>query len=132
MPVVGKRVKRKDVEFIRGDTFRFGFTWRRLNLATGEISVVDAAEYTGDQDTPGGPRYSAVLELRSADDTQVWLTQSCDQLTTDGIVSTLLAAFTFTGASWQSRRSGRYKFTVTDAVDENRDTVCWGYFVLVN
>ena len=132
MPIVGRCVKHRDVRFIRGDSVRFGFQWSRRNLATGARSVVDAAEYTGDADTPGGPRYSCVLELRSPDGSELWLSRRCDQLTVDGYVTCLLLASLFTGAEWLSRASGQYLFRVTDAADGSVGTMCWGYFALTD
>ncbi|HJE56597.1 MAG TPA: hypothetical protein K8W03_07505 [Bifidobacterium pseudolongum subsp. globosum] len=118
MSVTGTKVGRLDIRLVRGDTQRVGGRWRKQNLTTGQIAPVDLTGWAG------------TLELRSPDGREIWYTQACATMTTDGYAVCDIPAAAFDAADWNVRRSGQWKVFVRNPLTGERRTIGWGYWTL--
>lgn len=117
MATMGRKVGRLDVRLVRGDSERLGGRWRQ-RYPDGTVKAVDLSSWSG------------VVELRSPDGSELWYSQACGEMTSDGYAVCDIPPTAFTDQVWSQRRAGEWKIVVTSPDGGTVRTLGWGYFTL--
>lgn len=117
MATMGRKVGRLDVRLVRGDSERLGGRWRQ-RYPDGTVKAVNLGSWSG------------VVELRSPDGSELWYSQACGEMTSDGYAIADIPPSAFADAVWASRRCGQWKVTVTSPDGGTTRTLGWGYYAL--
>lgn len=117
MSVVGKKVAQMDIRLVRGDSERVGGRWRQ-RYPDGTVKAVDLSSWSG------------VVELRSPDGSELWYSQACGSMTSDGYAIADIPPSALSGDVWVQRRAGRWRIRATGPHGGVVRTLAWGYFTL--
>ena len=118
MAVFGRKVGRADLRLVRGDSERVSVWWRQRNVLTGVVTPVDMSWWSGR------------LELRSPDGSELWYSQACGSMTSDGYAIADIPPSALSGDGWVQRRAGRWRIRATGPGGGVVRTLAWGYFTL--
>lgn len=117
MATMGRKVGRLDVRLVRGDSERLGGRWRQ-RYPDGTVKAVDLGAWSG------------VVELRSPDGSELWYSQACGSMTSDGYAIADIPPSALSGDVWVQRRAGRWRIRATGPGGGVVRTLAWGYFTL--
>ena len=117
MATMGRKVGRLDVRLVRGDSERLGGRWRQ-RYPDGTVKAVDLSSWSG------------VVELRSPDGSELWYSQACGSMTSDGYAIADFPPSALSGDVWVQRRAGRWRIRATGPGGGVVRTLAWGYFTL--
>ena len=117
MATMGRKVGRLDVRLVRGDSERLGGRWRQ-RYPDGTVKAVDLSSWSG------------VVELRSPDGSELWYSQACGSMTSDGYAIADIPPSALSGDVWVQRRAGRWRIRATGPHGGVVRTLAWGYFTL--
>ena len=117
MATMGRKVGRLDVRLVRGDSERLGGRWRQ-RYPDGTVKAVDLSSWSGR------------LELRSPDGSELWYSQACGSMTSDGYAIADFPPSALSGDVWVQRRAGRWRIRATGPGGGVVRTLAWGYFTL--
>ena len=96
----GRRWSR-GLRLVRGDSERVAVWWRQRNVLTGVVTPVDMSWWSGR------------LELRSPDGSELWYSQACGSMTSDGYAIADIPPSALSGDVWVQRRAGRWRIRAT-------------------
>lgn len=117
MAVFGRKVGRADLRLVRGDSERVSVWWRQ-RYPDGTVKAVDLGAWSGR------------LELRSPDGSELWYSQACGSMTSDGYAIADIPPSALSGDVWVQRRAGRWRIRATGPGGGVVRTLAWGYFTL--
>lgn len=117
MATMGRKVGRLDVRLVRGDSERLGGRWRQ-RYPDGTVKAVDLGSWSGR------------LELRSPDGSELWYSQACGSMTSDGYAIADIPPSALSGDVWVQRRAGQWRIRATGPGGGVVRTLAWGYFTL--